>query len=81
MALNDKPCKSCKNFDRIVFGDDSKKTSQGWCAAKSIYHYQEQPGQVFPVGVKRAAPGELATPVIVKAGEVITNCIDYKPKK
>lgn len=81
MALNEKPCRDCKFYDRIILGDDSTKTNQGWCAEKSVYHASEQPGQVFPPNVKRAAPGELAKPYIVRGMTVVNNCLDFRSKK
>lgn len=73
-------CASCFHFDRIVFGDGTRKPRHGWCATKSIYPSVAQQGQVFPAGVKRAAPGALASPVIVAADEVVPNCPNYRAR-
>jgi hypothetical protein len=74
------PCATCYHFDRIVFGDGTRKPRHGWCAAKSIYPHAEQQGQVFPPGVKRAASGALASPVIVAADEAVPNCPYYRAR-
>lgn len=73
--MNDKPCGSCVNFDRV-----SVRSSHGRCAVQSVYPYKEQPGQSFPVGVKRAAPGVLAKPVIVTKLQIVGNCAKYRSK-
>ena len=73
-------CMSCAHFDRIVFGDGTRKPRHGWCAAKSVYPCHEQQGQIFPLGVKRAAQGTLASPVIVAAEEVVLNCPFYRAR-
>ena len=75
--MNDLPCGKCDNFDPIL-GSGRKKTAHGWCAKKSVYHHAEEPGQVFPAGVKRAAPGALAQPYIVTWENVETVCPDAK---
>lgn len=80
MALNEKPCKDCKFYDRIILGDDSVKTRQGRCAAKSIYPHRELEGQTFPPGVKRAALDEHPKMVIVYGSEVIGHCLDFRAK-
>lgn len=71
--MNELPCGLCKLFDPIL-GSGEKKTRRGWCIPRSVYAHQEGPGQVFPEGVKRAAPGELAKPFIVKRDQVIAPC-------
>lgn len=81
MALNEQPCKNCKNYDRIILGDDSTKTRQGWCAAKSLYPAVAMEGQVFPANIRRVKIGELAKPVIVYGSEVVGHCLDFRPKK
>lgn len=81
MAMNDKPCQDCKHYDVIARGDGTKKGRQGWCAVKSVYHHQEQPGQLFPLGVKRAAPGELAQPVIVTGSEIQPLCTQFSLRR
>jgi len=80
MVMNTKPCSSCFYFDRIIFGDGTRKPRHGWCAIKSIYPHKEQEGQVFPAGVKRAAPGALASPVIVTIDEVVPHCPSYRSR-
>ena len=80
MATNDKPCGACKHFDRIVFGDGTRKPRHGWCAVKSIYPHKEQHGQIFPARVTRAAQGALASPHIVQADEVVINCNRFNPQ-
>lgn len=72
--MNDKPCESCVHYDPIIKGDGKRPTRHGWCAVKSVYPAVEMPGQTFPDGVKRAAPGELATPHIVEAKGVVPHC-------
>ena len=74
--LNDKACGTCVNYDRV-----SPKSSHGRCAVQSVYPSKEQPGQSFPAGVKRAAPGNLAKPVIVTVLQVVGNCTKYRPLK
>lgn len=73
--LNDNPCGGCVNFDRI-----SSKSNHGRCAIQSVYPYTEQPGQSFPAGAKRAAPGALAKPVIVTKLQVVGSCTKYRAK-
>lgn len=72
--MADKPCDTCRNFDPIVKGDGKVTTRHGWCAAKSEYPAVEMPGQVFPPGVKRVQPGELAKPCIVGTKEIVPAC-------
>lgn len=78
MALNVRPCVTCAHFDRIIFGDGTRKTRHGWCAVTSLYPYKEQEGQIFPPGVKRAPKGSLALPVIVAAEETVVNCPNFR---
>jgi len=74
-----KPCETCANYDPIIRGKDTKGR-HGRCAAQSVYPAVEQAGQVFPPGVKRAAEGELASPVIVVGSEVVKRCELYRSK-
>lgn len=81
--INSKPCGTCKNYDVIKPGN--KETKQpagrmGRCAVKSIYPNQEQEGQLFPLNVKRAEPGELAKPFVVYGSDVQKNCTEYRPR-
>jgi hypothetical protein len=76
MATNDKPCKDCAHYDVIRLGRGAK-SNKGWCAKKSKYPYQEGPGQIFPPGVDRVGPGELAQPVIVRGAGVVSNCEQF----
>ena len=78
MSMNANACSTCAHFDRIIFGDDTRKSRHGWCSIKSIYPHKEQEGQIFPQGVKRAAAGALASPVIVATEEVVQNCPNYR---
>lgn len=81
--FNDKPCDTCDYFDPVLRGTNKgvRSTKWGWCAKNSVYPTRENPGQVFPAGVKRAAVGERAKPVIVKVGQVVTQCTLYSIKK
>lgn len=76
--MSDKPCNTCQNYDPIIRG--VKEGRHGRCAATSTYPAQEQKGQVFPPGVMREAPGELAKPVIVVGEEVMKSCGVYRIK-
>jgi len=80
MAVNEHPCVKCSHFDRIIFGDGTRKPRHGWCAVKSVYPHKEQQGQIFPSHVTRAAPGALASPYIVQADEVVPNCARFSPQ-
>jgi hypothetical protein len=80
MTVNDKPCQRCAHFDRIVLGDGTREARHGWCALGSTYPAKEGPGQVFPLNVKRAAPGALAAPVIVAGDETVTSCTTFHGK-
>lgn len=83
MILNDKPCNECRNYDPIRNGTSGGKPRfavRGWCTVKSAYPFREQEGQLFPIGVKRVGPGELAQPHIVVGTEVQTHCSQFTPK-
>lgn len=77
--MSDRPCKECNNYDVIIRG--KRETAHGWCAAKSTYPTNEGPGQVFPDGVRRAAAGEMAQPVIVKGDSIETRCAEFREKR
>lgn len=76
--MADKPCNTCSFYDAITRNE--RETKHGWCAPRSTYPHKEQPGQVFPSGVKRAAQGELAKPFIVLGADVVKHCTDYRKK-
>jgi len=76
--MADFPCNNCQNYDPILRG--SKEGRHGRCAVKSTYPAVEQKGQVFPPGVARAEPGELAKPLIVVGAETIRGCSDFRAK-
>jgi hypothetical protein len=76
--MAEKPCNTCQHYDPIIRG--TKEGRHGRCAAKSTYPAKEQRGQVFPQGVKRAAPGELAKPVIVLGTGIVKECTVYRAK-
>lgn len=76
--MNTYACKKCVHYDRI--GDEEKKSRHGWCAKKSLYPHKEQPGQVFPLNVRRVKAGSLAKPVIVAGNEVQVHCTDFTAK-
>ena len=74
--MADKPCVQCQYYDPII---RAQKTGRhGRCAIKSVYPAVEQPGQVFPPGVARVAPGELARPVIVTGRDVVPGCTQFR---
>jgi hypothetical protein len=77
--MADKPCNQCRHYDSIKRG--TADTRRGWCAAQSTYPAVEQRGQAFPSGVKRAAPGELAKPIIVIGSQTIPACTLFRGKK
>lgn len=79
--MADKPCNTCKNYDPITIRDGEDIGNHGRCAAQSTYPAVEQQGQKFPPGVKRAAPGALASPVIVAGEDVQKLCTLYRSKK
>lgn len=66
------PCGNCVHFDQIIASGD--RARHGWCVPNSVYPHVEQEGQVFPAGVRRAAPGELAQPAIRRLDQVVTAC-------
>lgn len=76
--MADKPCQECQNYDPIIRG--VKEGRHGRCAAQSTYPAAEQKGQVFPPGVARAEPGELAKPVIVVGTETVRGCNLFRAK-
>lgn len=73
MAINELPCGQCKNYDPIL-GPNERETRRGWCIPRSVYPFKEGPGQVFPVGVKHVAKGQLAQPYVVKKDYVHPTC-------
>jgi hypothetical protein len=73
MAINAVPCGHCKNYDPIL-GSGEKETRRGWCVPRSKYAHREGPGQVFPAGVQRVGPKELAQPFIVKKDYTHPTC-------
>lgn len=79
--MADKPCNTCKNYDPITVRDGKDAGRHGRCAAQSTYPAVEQPGQKFPPGVKRAALGEPAKPVIVEGDGLVAACTLYRSKK
>jgi hypothetical protein len=79
MALNDKPCQECRNYDVIRHGANGK-ANRGRCAMRSVYPHVEQPGQHFPDNVKRAEPGALAQPFIVVGADVQSGCSYFRNK-
>jgi hypothetical protein len=74
----DKPCKDCQNYDPIIRG--AKEGRHGRCAVQSVYPAAEQKGQIFPPGVARAEPGELAKPAIVVGSEIVRGCLQFRAK-
>lgn len=77
--MAEEPCKKCQHYDPILKGKD-KTTRHGRCAVQSIYPNKEQPGQTFPPGVRRAAPGALAKPLIVVGSETVRHCTLFRGK-
>ena len=73
MAINELPCGECKNYDPIL-GPGERETRRGWCIPRSAYAYKEGPGQVFPPGVARVGPKELARPYLVKKDYIHPMC-------
>lgn len=72
------PCKDCVHFDqqaKIVQGERKPKWF-GHCKVKSVYPAEAEEGQLIPLGVKKASPGELAAMVIVRPEEVRRDCAD-----
>lgn len=80
MAINDKPCNTCVHYDPIVVGIGKRKPVRGWCAVKSVYLAVDPESRPAPTGVKRAAPGERATPVIVIGKDVVPHCAQFRAK-
>lgn len=76
--MADQPCSNCQHYDPIIRGTEEGR--HGRCADRSTYPAKEQPGQVFPVGVRREPPGELAKPVIVVGSDVMVNCAQFRGK-
>ncbi len=80
-----KPCDTCSSFDPVLRGFNRgghKETAWGWCSKKSIYPMREEPGQIFPPGVKRKdTPEGPAEPFIVKKGQIVANCNMFQDKK
>jgi hypothetical protein len=76
--MNDTPCGRCAFYDPLL-GSGGKDTEMGWCAKRSVYPFQEGPGQVFPLGVERVASKALAKPFIVKKGQVVSACPFVRP--
>lgn len=77
--MSDKPCNQCQHYDPILKGK-GKPGRHGRCAVKSTYPALEQRGQVFPLGVKREAPGALAKPYIVMGSTVNVPCLLFRAK-
>lgn len=80
---NNKACDTCEYFDPVLKGKHGKtvETIWGWCAKKSLYPTKEGQGQIFPPGVKRANEGEMPKPVIIRKGQVVSNCTLYQVRK
>jgi hypothetical protein len=76
--MNETPCGRCHFYDPLL-GSDWKDTGMGWCAKRSVYPFQEGPGQVFPPGAERVPAGELAKPFIVKKGQIVAPCQFVRP--
>lgn len=82
--LNNKPCDTCNFFDPILKGGQKglKETEWAWCAKKSVYPLKEGPGQLFPPNVTRVEKAsDPARPVILRKGEVKSNCDMHTPRK
>lgn len=77
--MADKPCNTCVHYDPILRGG-TKAGRHGWCALASVYPTKPSPGQEFPPGVKRAAPGELARPAIVAGAACVAHCMRHRSK-
>jgi hypothetical protein len=74
--MAEKPCKDCQHYDPIIRG--TTPGNHGRCAVQSTYPATEQKGQVFPAGVTREAPGDLAKPVIVVGREIVKGCTLFR---
>jgi hypothetical protein len=76
---NSAECGQCDHFDPVLRG--TKRTNWGWCAIKSIYPFNDSPGQVTPGGVKRVlGRDEPAEPKIVELKGIEPHCTLYKIK-
>ena len=76
---NDKACGQCDHFDPVLRG--KKPTQWGWRAIKSVYPFNDSPGQVTPGGVKRVLNvDEPAKPKIVTVKGLEPHCALYKIK-
>jgi hypothetical protein len=76
--MNQTPCGRCCFYDPLI-GSNAKDTKMGWCVKRSVYPFQEGPGQVFPPGVARVAESELARPFIVKKDQIVGPCQFVQP--
>lgn len=79
MSANQRPCSECTRFSAISIAGGRRHARHGWCTLKSVYPYDEKPGEVIPEGVRRAAPGERPKPHIVVGHEVQKSCTDFRP--
>jgi hypothetical protein len=79
--MNENPCGNCRAFDEITLGDGTRRNRVGRCAIKSKYPAQEEPGQEFPPGVARVAPGKPAEPFIVRRDLVVDHCADFRSRE
>jgi len=77
--INPHPCSKCRNYYAIRVGSN-KQAAHGWCSVKSIYPHQEEPGQLFPDDVKRAAPEERAKPYIVRGNSIEARCDQFRTR-
>lgn len=77
--MADSPCIDCRNYDGIKKG--LADTRRGWCTVQSVYPAKEQVGQVFPPGVRRAEPGQLAQPFVVVGSETVRNCETFRSRR
>lgn len=81
MALNDKPCGQCVNFDRIKVGTGKRSQPRhGLCMVHSVYPAHEEPGQEFPAGVKRAPEGVVVKTYPVRLDQVVSHCAKFRGK-
>jgi hypothetical protein len=80
-----KPCDTCSSYDPVLRGFNRgghKETSWAWCAKKSVYPVNEEPGQKFPPGAKRMSEAVgPAKPFIIKRGQIVGNCTEYQERK
>lgn len=78
--MNKVKCRDCRHYDVIRSGQ-TKNPAHGWCAAKSIYPFKEDVGQVFPPGVRQSASADVpAKPEIVSGSGVVASCSKVSPK-